>query len=105
VARANERRGLFQLRILNVRIRQPAFANVPPFEPLVKKCNYDEKARPSTLTSSKCKDLPKQIARIFETFFGNDNPMEMGLLALMNQMKESPCFVLRFDLAESRWGR
>jgi hypothetical protein len=35
VAGANKRRGLFQLRILHVGIRQAAFANVPPFEPFV----------------------------------------------------------------------
>jgi superfamily I DNA/RNA helicase len=37
------------------------------YEPLIKKCNYDEKARPSTVTSFRCKDLAEQITRIVKT--------------------------------------
>jgi superfamily I DNA/RNA helicase len=37
------------------------------YELLVKKCNYDEKARPSTVMPLKCKDLPEQIEKIIKT--------------------------------------
>ncbi len=36
------------------------------YEPLVKKCNYDDKAKPSTVIPFKCKDLPEQIAKIIK---------------------------------------
>jgi superfamily I DNA/RNA helicase len=37
------------------------------YEPLVKKCNYDDKARPSTVMAFKCRDLAEQITKIIKT--------------------------------------